>query len=67
MNSPMMVLVALVAVTGLAGCASPVQWWRVGNCVVMYDPSYESRQIVVAGQQCDIKQQELPAVSGRTR
>jgi hypothetical protein len=52
---------------GIAGCASPMQWWRVGNCVVIYDTRNESRQLLAAGQQCDIKRQELPAVYGSTR
>lgn len=67
MNSPIKGLVMLVTVIALGGCASPMQWWRVGNCVVIYDTREESRQILVAGQQCDIKRAELPNVYGSTR
>ncbi|OLC37218.1 MAG: hypothetical protein AUH81_06645 [Candidatus Rokubacteria bacterium 13_1_40CM_4_69_5] len=67
MNSPIKVLILLVTVMGLVGCASPMQWWRVGNCVVIYDTREESRQILVAGQQCDIKRAELPNVYGSSR
>jgi hypothetical protein len=60
----MKVLVMLVTVTSLAGCVTPTQWWRVGNCLVIYDTRNESRQILVAGQQCDIKREELPLSGG---
>lgn len=63
----MKALVTLAAVTTLAGCASPMQWWRVGNCVVIYDTRSENRQILVAGQQCDIKREELPSLYGSAR
>ena len=59
------VLVALVAVVTLSGCASSsMQWWRVGNCLVIYDTRHDNRQVLVAGQQCDIKREEMAAVSG---
>jgi hypothetical protein len=66
-NSLMKVLVTLVTIIGLAGCASPMQWWRVGNCLVIYDTRNDSQQILVAGQQCDIKQKGLSTMSGGGR
>jgi hypothetical protein len=56
-----------VTVMSLVGCASPLQWWRAGNCIVIYDTRDESRQLLVAGQQCDIKRQDLQAVYGSGR
>lgn len=67
MNSLMKVLVTLVTVIGLAGCASPMQWWRVGNCLVIYDTRNDGHQILVAGQQCDIKREGLSTMSGSGR
>jgi hypothetical protein len=67
MKALMTVLAVLVTLIGVAACASPMQWWRVGNCVVIYDTRAESRQLLAAGQQCDIKRQELPAVYGSAR
>jgi hypothetical protein len=68
MNSLMKVLLTLVTVVGLAGCASPMQWWRVGNCLVIYDTrSDDDHQILVAGQQCDIKREGLSTMSGGGR
>lgn len=67
MNWLLKVLTMLATVTSLAGCVSSMQWWRVGNCVVIYDTRAESRQIVVAGQQCDIKRDELPVLYGSKR
>ena len=67
MKTLIVVFATFVTFIGVAGCASPMQWWRVGNCVVIYDTRNESRQLVVAGQQCDIKREELPAVYGSTR
>ncbi|MGH7334693.1 MAG: hypothetical protein ACREKS_18500 [Candidatus Rokuibacteriota bacterium] len=52
----------------LVGCASSdLQWWRVGNCLVLYEERDETRQIVVAGEQCDIKRQEMPRGHGMAR
>ena len=65
------VLVTLVTVSSLAGCAAfstppPMQWWRVGNCLVIYDMRDNNRKVLVAGQQCEIKREEMAAVSGTT-
>ena len=57
----------VVAVGSLAGCASstpPMQWWRVGTCLVIYDTRHDNRQVLVAGQHCEIKREEMAAVSG---
>jgi hypothetical protein len=61
-------LVFAVMVT-LGGCASAhaLQWWRVGDCLVLYDEREENRHMVVAGQQCDIKRQDLTNAHGITR
>lgn len=67
MNVVIQGLGVLVAVMLLTACASPMQWWRVGSCVVIYDTRNESRQILVAGEHCDVKRQELPAVYGSVR
>lgn len=60
------VLVALVMVAALTGCTSSMQWWRVGNCLVIYDTRNETHQIVVAGQQCEIKREEMAAAATGT-
>src|SRR3989475_7144641 len=43
-----------------AGCATKpsTQWWRVGNCLVVYDQTKEEKQIVAVGQGCDIRSEE---------
>jgi hypothetical protein len=61
-------LVVILATVAAAGCLTTgVQWWRVGNCVVMYDNRDGTRQIIAAGQQCDIRREELPNVHGTAR
>ncbi len=44
-----------------AGCATKpsTQWWRVGNCLVVYDQTREEKQIVAVGQGCDIKRDTI--------
>ena len=45
-----------------AGCATTpsTQWWRVGNCLVLYDQTNE-KQLVAVGQGCDIKRDTITA------
>jgi hypothetical protein len=56
-------LIKLLVVTGLVvslpACVSSARWWRVGNCLVIYDDREGSEKIVVAGQQCDVKREDL--------
>jgi hypothetical protein len=56
-----------VIVILLAACSSPLRWWRVGNCVVVYDDRELSRQFVVAGEQCELKRVEMPVTYGAAR
>jgi hypothetical protein len=55
-------------VASLGGCAAAppaVQWWRVGECLVVYDDREENRQMVVAGgNHCEIKRQDLTSGHG---
>src|SRR2546429_9909010 len=46
-----------------AGCATKpsTQWWRVGNCLVLYDQSKEEKQVVSLGQGWDIKRDTIAA------
>ncbi len=46
-----------------AGCATKpsTQWWRVGNCLVLYDQTNEEKQLVAVGQGCDIKRDTITA------
>jgi hypothetical protein len=65
-------LLALAALVALSGCASSeppaLQWWRVGECLVVYDDRDANRHMVVAGNhQCDIKRQDLTNAHGTTR
>ena len=45
----------------LGGCiARPsTQWWRVGNCLVIYDQTKDEKQLVAVGQNCDIKRDTI--------
>jgi hypothetical protein len=61
------ILVLTGMVVGLAACIPSVRWWRVGSCLVIYDNRDESRKLMVAGQQCDIKREDLPTGSGTAR
>jgi hypothetical protein len=61
-------LIKLLVVTGLVvslpACMSSMRWWRVGTCLVIYDDRDDSRKLLVAGQQCDVKREDLPAGHG---
>ena len=52
----------LIAVL-VAGCATKpsTQWWRVGNCLVLYDQTKEEKQLVAVGQGCEIKRDTITA------
>jgi hypothetical protein len=63
----MRLLLLPLIVIALAACSSPLRWWRVGNCVVVYDDREVSRQFVVAGEQCDVKRVEMPVSFGQAR
>jgi len=47
----------------VAGCATKpsTQWWRVGNCLVLYDQTKDEKQLVAVGQGCDIKRDTITA------
>jgi hypothetical protein len=46
----------------VAGCAKPAtQWWRVGNCLVLYEQNTREKQLVAVGQGCEIKRDTLTA------
>jgi hypothetical protein len=57
----LLTLVSILFVIVLGGCASTptLQWWRVGTCLVLYEPAGHDRQIIVAGQGCDVKKDAL--------
>lgn len=70
MNTPSsliktLLVIAIVAL--LLGCAPSVQWWRVGDCLVLYENGKDGQRIVVAGQQCDIKREDLLRGQGMAR
>jgi hypothetical protein len=54
---------ALLIVFALAGCATKpgTQWWRVGNCLVLYDQTKAEKQLIAVGQSCDIKRDTITA------
>jgi hypothetical protein len=61
-----LLIFSIVTLAILGGCARPpaMQWWRVGTCLVLYEPARgepakDERQIVVVGQACDIKREAL--------
>jgi hypothetical protein len=64
-------LLVLSVMATVGGCASSqpaaLQWWRVGDCLVVYDEREEHRHMVVAGHLCDIKRQELTNAHGTMR
>jgi len=37
------------------------QWWRVGNCLVLYDQTKDEKQLIAVGQQCEIKRDTISA------
>jgi hypothetical protein len=47
----------------VAGCATKpsTQWWRVGNCLVLYEQNSREKQLVAVGQGCDIKRDTITA------
>ena len=49
----------------LAGCSAfskpSTQWWRVGNCLVLYDQTKMEKQLIAVGQSCDIKRDTITA------
>lgn len=47
----------------VAGCATkaPMQWWRVGNCLVLFEQGAREKQLVAVGQGCDIKKDTITA------
>jgi hypothetical protein len=47
----------------VAGCATkdPMQWWRVGNCLVLFEQGSREKQLVAVGQGCDIKKDTITA------
>lgn len=55
----MTLLIAFV----FAGCATApkTQWWRVGDCLVLYDQTQQEKQVVAVGQGCDIKRDTITA------
>jgi hypothetical protein len=52
---------ALLFVFLLGGCAlkPATQWWRVGNCLVLYDQTKQEKQLIAVGQSCDIKRDTI--------
>ena len=56
-------VVALALTFVIAGCATKAstQWWRVGNCLVLYDQTQREKQLVAVGQNCDIKRDTITA------
>jgi hypothetical protein len=60
MNGPSIVAFVILSLLLLAGCVRTTQWWRVGSCLVLLEPG-EERQLVVVGQGCDIKRDNLTA------
>jgi hypothetical protein len=68
LSKALLVIAIMVALGGCASSApSALQWWRVGDCLVLYDEREANRHMVVAGQQCDIKRQDLTNAHGVTR
>jgi hypothetical protein len=47
----------------VAGCVTkqPMQWWRVGNCLVLFEQGSREKQLVAVGQGCDIKKDTITA------
>ena len=59
----MTTVLALTMAFLVAGCATKAstQWWRVGNCLVLYDQSSREKQLVAIGQGCEIKRDTITA------
>ncbi|PYM84374.1 MAG: hypothetical protein DME06_01025 [Candidatus Rokuibacteriota bacterium] len=69
-----LLLLSIGTLVILGGCARPpaMQWWRVGTCLVLYEPAKpepvkDERQIIVVGQACDIKREALSGQGAVTR
>jgi hypothetical protein len=58
-----LVVFSLLIAFLLVGCATKQtsQWWRVGNCLVLYDQTKEEKQLMAIGQGCDIKRDTITA------
>jgi hypothetical protein len=69
LSKALLVIAVMVTLGGCASSAPPaLQWWRVGECIIVYDNRDEHRHMVVAGgHQCDIKRQDLTNAHGITR
>lgn len=62
MSSQAPLIFALVAAFLLVGCARPsTQWWRVGNCLVVYEQTGDEKQLIAVGQNCEIKRDVITA------
>jgi hypothetical protein len=59
----MTAVLALSMAFVVTGCAtkSPMQWWRVGNCLVLFEQGSREKQLVAVGQGCDIKKDTITA------
>jgi hypothetical protein len=59
----MTAVLALAIAFVVAGCATKpaTQWWRVGNCLVLYEQSSREKQLVAVGQGCEIKRDTITA------
>jgi len=59
----MTAVVALSLAFVVAGCATKpaMQWWRVGNCLVLFEQGSREKQLVAVGQGCDIKRDTITA------
>lgn len=59
----MTAVLALSIAFVVAGCATspPMQWWRVGNCLVLFEQGAREKQLVAVGQNCDIKRDTITA------
>jgi len=56
------VVFAVLFAVAMFGCASKTtQWWRVGNCLVLYDHAGIEKQVVAVGQNCEIKRDVITA------
>lgn len=60
--APVFLVVVFIAFF-LFGCASKTatQWWRIGNCLVLYEQAFDEKELVAVGQGCDIKRDTITA------
>jgi hypothetical protein len=62
LRRPTILLPLALAFLALGCAAKPTtQWWRVGNCLVLYDQTQREKQLVAVGQGCDIKRDTITA------